>query len=204
MVALNGTGATFHPFLTGPGIALEARLVAKKDFAARIGEKIHQFVGEVLALDLPSFPVGRFGHAAGDFPGVAVLVEVAVEGAVSQIELLLLAEVSTEFREGPMGLAGHGRIVHKGKDELGDDVGFELPASAASGAVDEAVDAEFVETRDPEAKGAFAHPAVAQGDLVGGADQEEMDGVETAVGFAVRTTIQRPLQLLKAAGVRVR
>jgi hypothetical protein len=31
-----------------------------------------------------------------------------------------------------------------------------------------------------------------------------MDGVEAAVGFAVRTAIQRLLQLLKATGVRVR
>jgi hypothetical protein len=31
-----------------------------------------------------------------------------------------------------------------------------------------------------------------------------MDGVEAAVGFAVRPAIQRPLQLPKAAGVRVR
>jgi hypothetical protein len=30
----------------------------------------------------PNFPVGRLGHAAGDFSGVAVLVEIAVEGAV--------------------------------------------------------------------------------------------------------------------------
>jgi hypothetical protein len=31
-----------------------------------------------------------------------------------------------------------------------------------------------------------------------------MDRVEAAVGFAVRSAIQGPLQLLKAAGVRVR
>ena len=83
-------------------------------------------------------------------------------------------------------------------------MGRELPAPAASGAVDETVDAQLVETRDPEAEGAFAHAAVAQGDLVGGADQQEMDGVEAAVGFAVRAAIQRSLQLLEAAGVRVR
>jgi hypothetical protein len=31
-----------------------------------------------------------------------------------------------------------------------------------------------------------------------------MDRVEAAVGFAVGATIQRPLQLLKTAGIRVR
>jgi len=204
VVALDGTGAAPHPFVTWPGIALEARFIAEEDFAGSVGEKIQEFVGEVLALVLPGFPVGRLGHAAGDFAGVAVLMEIAVEGAVGQIELLLLAEVAAEFREGPMGLAGEGRIVHKGEDQLGDDMWLELPAPAASGAVDEAVDAQFVEARDPEAEGAFAHPAVAQGDVVGGTDQEEMDGVEAAVGFAVRPAIQRPLQLPKAAGVRVR
>jgi hypothetical protein len=132
-----------------------------------------------------------------------VLVEIAVEGAVGKIELLLLAEVSTEFRKGPMGLVGQGWIIHKGKDDLGDNVGLKLPASAASGAVDQAVDAQFVEAGDPETKGAFADPAVAQGYFVGGTDQEEMDGVETALGFTVWTAIQRQLQLLKAAGVRV-
>ena len=203
MVALDGAAAAFHPFLAGPGIALEARFVAKEDFAGRIGEEIDKFVGEVLALILPCLPVGRLGHAAGDFPGVAVLVEVAVEGAVGQIELFLLAEVSTEFRECPVGLAGEGWIVHKRKDLLGDDVGFEFPAPAASGAVDEAVDAQLVETRDPEAEGAFAHAAVAKGDFVGGADQEEMDGVEAAVGFPIGAAIQRTLQLFEAAGVRV-
>lgn len=171
MVALDGTGAAFHPFLAGPGIALEARFIAEEDFAGRIGKKIQQFVGEALALALPGFPVGRLGHAAGDFSGVAVLVEVAVEGAVSQIELFFLAEVATEFCECPMGLAGQRRIVHKGKDQLGNNVRLELPAPAASGPIDEAVDTKFVETRDPEAEGAFAHPAVAQGDFVGGADQ---------------------------------
>jgi hypothetical protein len=204
MIALNGTSTTFHPFLTGPGIALEAGLVAKENVAGGIGQKIQQLVGEVFALDLPGFPVGRFRHAAGDLPRVVVLVEIAVEGTVSHIELLLLAEVSTEFGQGPMGLTGQGRIVHKGKDELGDDVGFELPAPAAPGAVDEAVDSQIVETGDPETKGAFAHPAVAQGNFVGRTDQKEVDGVEAAVGFAVRTAIQRLLQLLKAAGVRVR
>ncbi len=204
MVALDGAGAAFHPFLARPGVAFEARFVAEEDFAGRIGEEIDQFFGEVLALGLPGFPVGRLGHAAGDFPGVAVLVEVTVEGAVGQVELLLLAEVAAEFRECPMGLAGQGRVVHKGKDELGDDVALELPAPAATGAVDQAVDAQLVETRDPEAEGAFANPAVAQCYFIGGADQEEMDGVESAVGFAIRAAIQRPLQLFKAAGVRVR
>jgi hypothetical protein len=83
-------------------------------------------------------------------------------------------------------------------------VGLKLPAPAASGSIDETVDAKFVETRDPETECAFAHPAVAQGDFVGGTDKEEMDCVEAAVGFAVRTAIQRLLQLLKAAGIRVR
>lgn len=116
MVALDGTGAAFHPFLAGPGIALEARFITEEDFAGRIGEKIQQFVGEVLALGLPDFPVGRLGHTAGDFSGVAVLVEIAVEGTVSQIELFFLAKVATELCECPMGLAGQRRIVHKGKD----------------------------------------------------------------------------------------
>ena len=156
MVTLDGAGAAFHPFLAGPGIALEARLVAEEDFAGGIGEKIHQPGGEFFALVLPGFPVGRLGHAARDFPGVAVLVEVAVEGAVSQVELLLLAKVAAEFRECPMGLAGQGRVVHKGEDHLGDDVGLQLPAPAASGAVDQAVDTQLVETRDPEPEGAFA------------------------------------------------
>lgn len=116
MVALDGAGAAFHPFLAGPGIALKARFIAEEDFAGRIGEKIQQFVGEVLALPIPDFPVGRLGHTAGDFSGVAVLVEIAVEGAVSQIELFFLAEVATEFCECPMGLASERRIIYKGKD----------------------------------------------------------------------------------------
>lgn len=85
--------------------------------------------------------------------------------------MFLLAEVSTEFRECPLGLAGEGRIVQKRKDLLGDDMGFEFPAHAASGAVDETVDAQLVETRDLEAEGAFAQAAVANGDFGGGADQ---------------------------------
>lgn len=78
MVALDGAGAAFYPFLARPGIALEARFIAEEDFAGRIGEKIQQCVGEALALALPGFAVGRLGHAAGDFSGVAVLVEIAV------------------------------------------------------------------------------------------------------------------------------
>lgn len=202
MVALNGTGAAFHPFLARPGIVLEARFIAEEDFAGRIGEKIQQFGGEALALALPGFVVGRLGHAGR--AGVAVFVKVAVEDAVSQVELFFLAEVAAEFCECPMGLAGQRRIVHNGEDQFGDNVGRELPAPAASRPINEAVDTKFVEARDPEAEGAFAHPAVAQDDFVGGTDQEEMDRVEAAVGFAVQATIQRPLQLLKAAGIRVR
>jgi hypothetical protein len=204
MVAMDGAGAASHPFLAVPGTALEARFVAEENFVGRIGEEIHQFVGEVLAPDHPCFPVGRLGNAAGYFLGLAVLVEIAVEYAVSQIEQLLHAEVSTEFREGPMGLAGQGRIIRKREDDLGDNVGLELPAPAASGAVNEPVDAQLVKTRDPEAEGGFAQPAVAQGDVVSSADQEEMDRVEAAVGFAIRTAIERPLQLPEAAGARVR
>lgn len=77
-VALDGADAAFHQFQAGPGIAFEARFVSEENYAARIGEEIRQFVGEVFALDLPCLPVGRLGHAAGDFPGVAVPVEVAV------------------------------------------------------------------------------------------------------------------------------
>ena len=61
----------------------------------------------------------------------------------------------------------------------------------------------FVEAGDPETKGAPAHAAVAQGDFIGRSHQEEVDGVKAAVGLAVRATIQRLLQLLKAAGVGV-
>jgi hypothetical protein len=42
--------------------------------------------------------VGRLGHTARDAPGVAVLVEVAHEGAVGEVELLFLAQPSAEFR----------------------------------------------------------------------------------------------------------
>ena len=96
------------------------------------------------------------------------------------------AQVAAERGERPMGLSRQGRVVHEGKDQFGDDVRLDLPAPAAPGTVDEPVDAELVEARDPEAEGALAHPAVAQGDLVGRAGQEEMDGVEAAVGLAIR------------------
>ena len=45
--------------------------------------------------------------------------------------------MAAELGERPVGLADQGRIVHKGKDHIGHDVGFELPAPGASGAVDE-------------------------------------------------------------------
>lgn len=41
MVAMDGTGAAFHPFLAGTGIAFEARFVAEEDFAGRIGDGIN-------------------------------------------------------------------------------------------------------------------------------------------------------------------
>lgn len=161
VVALHRARAAFHPLLPGPGIAFEAGLVAEKHFAGWVVDEIEQFVGEVLAPDFPCLAVGRLGHAAGDLPGVAVLVEIAVEGAAGEVELLLFAEVAAKLGERPMCLAGQGRVVHEGKDHFGDDVRRELPAPAAPGTVDEPVDAELVETRDPEAEGAFAHPAVA-------------------------------------------
>ena len=39
MVALNGTGAAFHPFLAGPGIALEARFIAEEDFSSNCRQR---------------------------------------------------------------------------------------------------------------------------------------------------------------------
>lgn len=147
MVALDGSGAAFHPFLTRPGISLKARFVAKENFAGRVGKEINQFCGEVFALDLPRFTVGRFGHAAGNFPGIAVLVEITVEGAICQIELLLFAEVAAEFGKSPVGLSSEGgEIIYQREDQLRDDVGLKLPAPAASRAVNKSVDAQLVET----------------------------------------------------------
>jgi len=85
--------------------------------------------------------------------------------------------VAAELGERPMGLTCKRRIVHKRKDDFGYDVGFELSASTTSGTVDEPVDTEFVETRDPEAESSFAHPAVAESDLIGCPNMKKMNGV---------------------------
>lgn len=146
VVCLHGTRATFHPFLAGPGVALETGFVAKKDIAAGIGEQIEQLINKAFTLDFPCLTIGWLGHATGDFSRVAVLVEIAIEGAVGDVDLLFLAEVAAEFGESPVGLTCEGRIVDEREDDFGDDVGFEFSAPAASGTVDESVDAEFVET----------------------------------------------------------
>ena len=57
VVALDGAGAAFHPFLAGARVALEAGFVAGKHFACRVGEEVGELGGEVFAPDLPRFPV---------------------------------------------------------------------------------------------------------------------------------------------------
>ena len=62
---------------------------------------------EGFAAFFPLVAIGGLGHAARDAPGVAVLVEVAHQGAVGKIELFLLAQPSAEFRDSPVGVVGN-------------------------------------------------------------------------------------------------
>ena len=55
----------------------------------------------------------------------------------------------------------------------------ELARPAGPGAAGQSIDALCVEARDPESQAAFAPAAVAQDQIEGHADEQQVDGIET-------------------------
>ena len=99
-----------------------------------------------------------------------------------------------------MELAGQRGIVDDGQD-LGLDGGSaEFARASTAGTIGETVDALFVEARGPESQAALATPAVAKNQIIADADEQQVDGIETAVGLAIRTARHGLLKLGERAG----
>jgi hypothetical protein len=58
----------------------------------------------------------------------------------------------------------------------------------------------FVEARNPESHAALAAAAVAEHQIVGDSNEQQMDGIESAVRLAIRATRHRLLKLSERAG----
>ena len=129
-----------------------------------------------------------------------MFVKVAHQRAVGEVELLLLTQPAAKLGDRPVGLLSQRGISHDRQDVACHLMCGSFAGPASLRPVDEPVDALRVETLDPEAKGPFVHPAVAQNHLAGRAESQEMNRIETPEHLAVRPAIHRLLQLFERAG----
>lgn len=132
--------------------------------------------------------------------GVVMFVKITDEGAVGNVEGFFLTKPAAELDGGPVELARECGIVHDGQDFRLDVGGSEFARSSVPGAVGEPVDALLIDARDPESQAALAAAAVAENQIVGDSNEQQVDGIEAAVRLAIRTTRHGLLELRERAG----
>ena len=82
----------------------------------RVFQQPEELQGEGFALVFPSFAIRRLWHGPGNLTDVFVLMKVAHERAVAEVDCLFLAQPAAKFDNGPMGFARQRRVIHKGED----------------------------------------------------------------------------------------
>lgn len=131
-------------------------------------------------------------------------MKITHQSGIGEIQIEMLAQPAAEFDRRPVPLAGQRRIINERQDVLPDRFRGNAARASRAGTVSDAVNPLRVEAFDPFLKAPLAHTGMAQGEIETASTKQQMNRVETLVGFLIRTAVNGQLQLRNGAGFVIR
>ena len=105
LLGLGRTRASLDPFMARSGISFEPGFIPKENFTGRVFQNLEELTGGGFAAVFPRFEIRRRGHRAGNLADVIMLMKVAHQRAIAEVNLPLLAQPAAKLDDGPMGFA---------------------------------------------------------------------------------------------------
>ena len=111
----------------------------------------------------------------------------------------MVFEPAAQFFGRPVGLIGERRVINDRQNLCLDLVMSQNPGTACTGSVDQTVNPALVETGYPKPQRSFTGAAIANHQVIGNPNHEQMHRIEPTETLVVGAAIHCQLQLFKGA-----
>lgn len=167
VVGLGRTRTSFDPSLPGSGISFKSGLIPEEHLVARVIQEIPKFTCKLLPVLFPHIAIRRLRNRARDAAGIASFMEIAHQGRVAQLHVLIFAKPSAQLYGSPMILPGQSWIIKERENFFINFVSLDQTRPPWLGTIGQAVDAPFVKGFDPKLMRPLTDAGVLESDLEG-------------------------------------
>lgn len=132
-----------------------------------------------------------------------MLVQIANQGAVGNLEIFVLFKPTSQFCDRPVSLVRERRFVGNWEDHLSNGLLRNRPGAACYGSISQTINPAIVEPRDPQFEGPLAHPRVLLRDLEASTTQQKVNRTQaSSLSFIVRA-VAGDFQLFNGCVLRI-